>query len=133
LDAIFECLYLIIDNGNVGVALRDHCSIPVKFIFFDLKCLQSVFESIIGRFNILFGCLKNIGDANWGEINALRGINKHVKLSSFNPCSPLGLLILDLDTMNVDVLLQRLNTSLILAVLNPSMLQTTIKFFSLLL
>ena len=72
-------------------------------------------------------------DANRAKINLLLSVDEHVKLSSLNPGGSLGLFILNLNPMNVDVLLKRVNACLILAILNPPMLKLFCEVLSLLL
>ena len=70
---------------------------------------------------------------NRTKINLLLSIDEHVKLSSLNSGGSLGLFVLDLYPMNVNVLLKRVNACLILAILNPPMLQLLCDVLSLLL
>ena len=75
----------------------------------------------------------DVFDANRTKINLLLSVDEHVKLCSLNPGGSLGLFVLDLYTMNVDILLKRVNACLVLAILNPTMLQLLCKVLSLLL
>jgi hypothetical protein len=72
-------------------------------------------------------------DPNRAKINILLSIDEHVKLCGLNPGGSLGLFVLDLYPMNVDILLKRVNACLILAILNPTMLQLLCEVLSLLL
>ena len=72
-------------------------------------------------------------DPNRAKINLLLTIDEHVKLCCLDPGGSLGLLILDLYPMNVDILLKRVNSCLILAILNPTMLKLLCDILSLLL
>ena len=75
----------------------------------------------------------DILDPNRAKIYLLLSIDEHVKLCGLYPGGSLGLFVLDLYPMNVDILLKRVNACLILAILNPTMLQLLCEVLSLLL
>jgi hypothetical protein len=126
-------LYLVVYDGDIRVTLRDHGGIPVELVLFGKQRLQSVFEGVESLLNILPGCALDVLNSNGTKINLLLSIDEHVKLSSLDPGGFLGLLVLDLYPMNVDILLKRVNARLILAILNPAMLQLLCKVLSQLL
>ena len=116
-------MYLVVNDGDIRVTLRDHGGIPVELVFFGKQRLQSVFEGVVSLLNILPGRALDVLDPNGTKVNLLLSIDEHVKLSSLDPGGSLGLLVLDLYPVNVDILLKRVNACLILAILNPAMLQ----------
>jgi hypothetical protein len=75
----------------------------------------------------------DVFDSNGTKINLLLSVDEHVKLCGLNPGGSLGLFVLDLYSMNVDILLKRVNACLILAILNPTMLELLCDVLSLLL
>jgi hypothetical protein len=70
---------------------------------------------------------------NRSEIYVVTTANKHIELCCLYPSGSLYLLIFDLDTMDVHILLETLETGLEFAILHTTVIQLTIEVFSLLL
>jgi hypothetical protein len=82
-----------------------------------MKIFESQFEIVENLLYLFFSSSQDIFDSNRCVIDALTTIDKHIKLCWLYPGGFLRLLVFNLDTVNVDILLKSLNTSLKLGML----------------